>query len=299
MTAEYRARGAAADLFRCSDREILIEGPSGTGESRACLELAHYRAEQFPRSRILLLRKARARLAQSVLVTFEGHVLPEGHPVLTPVSRAHRESYRYPNGSEIVTGGMDDPTRIMSTDYDLVIGFEATELLIEDWERAMTRLRNNKIPHPEIEGTYLNQIIADVNPASEYHWLNQRAGGGLMTRLLSRHEDNPTCTPEYLSTLRSLTGHRRSRLYEGLWTSAEGLIWPEFDPAIHILDHRLNFNSQAQRWQLTPPPRGSRPDHHHLDPGCCGLGLQGPRLAARDWSRQCERCICDPRNLRG
>ena len=39
--AEYRAYGAAAELFRCTAPEILIEGPAGTGKSRSLLEKIH------------------------------------------------------------------------------------------------------------------------------------------------------------------------------------------------------------------------------------------------------------------
>lgn len=104
------------------------------------------------------------------------------------------------------------------------------------------------------------QIYADTNPAGEYHHLNQMAapvdsatlaqikGEELpsnrvfhwnedypFTRILSRHEDNPACTEDDLQKLRALSGHRKSRLYYGLWTSAEGLVWPEFDPAVHCI----------------------------------------------------------------
>ena len=82
MTADYKAFGAAATLFRCNDPEILIQGPAGTGKTRACLERIHLLAETNAGARFLLMRKTRARMAQSVLVTFEDHVLPPGHELL-------------------------------------------------------------------------------------------------------------------------------------------------------------------------------------------------------------------------
>jgi len=196
----------------------------------------------------LLMRKTRARMGQSVLVTFEDHVVPPGHEVLTPVSRLHRESYVYPNGSELVIGGMDDATRIMSTDFDMVAAFEATEFTLDDWERALSRLRNNKIPHPDKPGKFLNQAVADCNPGAAYHWLNTRAKAGKMTRLLSRHVDNPSVTPEYLDTLSNLTGARRARLFEGNWVSAAGQIYENFDPSIHVID--ADLRCESGHWSL-------------------------------------------------
>src|SRR3546814_16816092 len=61
----------------------------------------------------------------------------------------------------------------------------------------------------------------------------------------STHQDNPalwdgtTWTSEgerYLAELRNLTGVQRQRLLDGRWVAAEGIIWPEFDPAVHLVD---------------------------------------------------------------
>ena len=105
------------------------------------------------------------------------------------------------------------------------------------------------------------QIVCDTNPANEYHHLNQMAGevstsvigeikGGEepsnrvfpaspperpFTRILSRHEDNPACTEEDIERLEALTGQRKMSLRWGLWTSADCLVWPEFDAAKHLL----------------------------------------------------------------
>lgn len=246
---EYRAYGAAAELFRCTAPEVLIEGPAGSGKSMAVLQLIHYRLETHPKSRALAMRKTRARMGQSILVTFEDHVVPPGHEILTPVSRLHRESYVYPNGSELVIGGMDDATRIMSTDFDMVAMFEATEFQLDDLERALSRLRNNKIPFPGMPGKFLNQIVCDCNPGAEYHWLNQRAKAGRMVRLLSRHVDNPSLTPEYVQSLSdNLTGARRARLFEGLWVSAAGQIYENFDSAVHVLDYKMRC--EGGHWSL-------------------------------------------------
>ncbi len=268
MNQSVELRGAARELFRSWEPEILLEGPAGTGKSRAVCERLHYYAETYPKCRMLMARKTRARMGQSVLVTFEEHVVPEGHPCLSNVSRAYRESYKYPNGSEIVVGGMDDPTRVMSTDYDVVVAFEATEFTLDDWERMITRLRNHRIPHPTKPGKFMEQAIADCNPGSEFHWLNQRARAGKMKRLLSRHEDNPTVTEEYLEKLRGLTGPRRSRLFEGLWVSMTGQIWENFLPSVHVVDAQLKMIDS--RWRI-------------VDEDGVILGYVSYFMAACDW----------------
>ncbi len=217
----YEPRGAASDLFYCQADEILIEGPAGTGKTRAVLEKAHLICQEVSGVRVLLVRKTRSSMTQSVLITFESKVLPENDPLCRGVDRAHRQSYKYPNGSELVLGGLDNVDRIMSSEYDVICVFEATEIAEDDWEKLLTRMRNHVLDY--------QQAIADCNPVAPVHWLNQRAEKGKMVRLLSRHIDNPAVTPEYLTLLSRLTGHRRDRLYLGKWVAAEGLVYPELE----------------------------------------------------------------------
>ena len=221
----YRPAGAAAELAKCRDREVLIEGPAGTGKSRAALEKLHAAALKHPGIRGAILRKTRKSLTQSAMVTFEQKVIAPADGVRW---RAAAEEYRYPNGSALVVGGLDDPQKIMSSEYDLIYVQEATETTEHDWEMLATRLRNGVMPN--------QQLIADCNPGAPTHWLNQRCNKGLTARLLSRHEDNPSISEDYLDRLRALSGVRRARLYEGRWTQTEGTVHQGWDSAIHVID---------------------------------------------------------------
>jgi len=237
-SAAYQPRGAARDLFPARDQEILIEGPAGTGKTRAVLEKVFLCAQKYAGMRALLARKTRASMVQSVLVTLHEKVLPPGHRLHRGPQRQYRQTYRLANGSELVIGGLDNADRIMSTEYDLIAVFEATEATLEDWEKLTTRLRNGVMPY--------QQAIADCNPGSPSHWLNVRARRGLMRRLCSRHQDNPvywdqaagTWTPQgtsYLATLDRLDGIRHQRLRLGQWAVSEGLVYPTF--LEHTLEH--------------------------------------------------------------
>ncbi len=222
-------RGAAEALHFQQAKEILIEGPAGTGKSLACLAKCVAACEVY-NCRVLIARASRVSMTESVLVTLERELLVEGHPARegSDVTRAGRRNYRWPHGSEIVVRGLDNTESVMSSEYDLIYVAEATEITEEDWERLLTRLRNHCLP--------FQQAIADCNPGAPGHWLNRRAESGRMVRLCSKHRDNPTVTPEYMDTLSGLTGHRRVRLFEGRWTAAEGAVFPEFSEAIHVVD---------------------------------------------------------------
>lgn len=234
---DYEPFGGVLGVWRSRATEVLIPGPAGTGKTRGILEKVHLYLLKYHKTRGLIVRKTRASMTESVLVTFESKVVQAGC-TLTNQARRTRSAYDYDNGSTLVVGGLDNPDRIMSTEYDLIAAFEATELSEDDWEKLTTRLRNGKGPY--------HQIIADCNPAAPTHWLKRRADRGQMAVFESRHRDNPTLWSEakndwtpagqkYLATLASLTGHRRARLLDGRWASAEGLVYPEFDPTIHVV----------------------------------------------------------------
>jgi PBSX family phage terminase large subunit len=235
-------RGAALDLLYDRAPELLIEGPAGTGKTLACLTKLHVCLAKYPRSRALIARKTRESLTESALVEFEGSVLVgRAAAIARGADRSRRQRYTYPNRSELVVSGMDKNSKIMSAQYDLIYVPECTELSEDDWESLTTRNRNNVMPY--------QQMIADCNPSSPTHWLNQRANQGGMTRLLSRHEDNPSVTPEYLDTLRRLTGVRRARLYEGRWAAAEGIVYDNYDATTHLID-RFPIPAEWRRFRV-------------------------------------------------
>ena len=215
---------------------MLIEGPAGTGKSRAALEKMHAAAGKFSGMRGAILRKIRKSLTQSAMVTLEEKVMAPADDVQW---RSLQQEYRYPTGSVLVVGGLDDPQKIMSSEYDLIYVQEATESTEHDWEMLGTRLRNGVMPY--------QQLLADCNPDAPSHWLNQRCNRGQTTRLLSRHEDNPSISQEYLETLRALTGVRRARLYEGRWAQSEGTVHEGWDGSEHLIE-RFDIPEQWTRY---------------------------------------------------
>jgi hypothetical protein len=104
------------------------------------------------------------------------------------------------------------------------------------------------------------QLMADCNPADPSHWLKLRADAGATVLLESRHEDNPSVTPEYIATLDSLTGYLYKRLRLGLWVAAEGMYFEDWDPDVHV----CKGIRPAPDW-----PRWFAVDYGFADPFCC------------------------------
>ncbi len=250
-TIRYEPRGAVLDLFHNRSTEILLSGAAGTGKSVGALMKLHLACLHTPGVRALIARKTHASLTSSTLVTFRQKVALEalGAGIVKYFGGSGQEpaSYRYQNGSVIVVGGLDRPSRLLSTEYDLVFIDEAIEVTAEDIDTLLTRLRNGRLSY--------QQIIMASNPGAPSHHLKQRADAGRCTMLYSKHEDNPRMHngtgwtaygSEYLARLDTLTGARYQRMRWGKWVSAEGLVYEDWDPSVHVAD-RLPDGSRDWR----------------------------------------------------
>lgn len=255
ITREYTPLGTARELMRYRGDEVLISGPAGTGKSRACLEKLHRAAMLTPGVRCLIVRKTAVSLTSTGLVTFREHVAKEaiayGDVSFYGGSTQEAAAYRYTNGSVIVIGGMDKALKVMSSEYDLIYVQEATELTEDDWEALTTRLRNGKIS--------FQQLLGDCNPDRPTHWLKQRCDKGMTKMLYASHKDNPTlfdgdaptaAGEAYLDKLNRLTGVRYQRFARGLWVAADGLVYDDYDPVVHLVDRFDIPENWARYWVI-------------------------------------------------
>jgi PBSX family phage terminase large subunit len=263
----YTAYGNVSRVFTNHPPELIIAGPAGTGKSRGILEYLNYCCMEWSGVRALMARKTRRSLTESGMVTLEQKVL---HPSQGVRFKTSMQQYQYPNSSIIAVGGLDKPSKIMSSEWDIIYIQETTECEENDWESCSIRLRNGKLP--------FQQLLGDVNPGPANHWIRQREDMGSLLLLETRHEDNPmlfkrdgTMTAEgerYLEKLDQLTGVRYSRYRLGLWVSAEGMVYEDsYDPSRNIINH------------FTPPiewPRYLAIDFGYTHPFVCLWAAMDP-----------------------
>ena len=245
--AKFSYRGGNADLFGCRRAaEVVLSGPSRTGKSMAACEYLNLLCRTYDGTQALIVRKTRESLTRSGLITLRSRITPG------TASWYGDTEWRYGNGSVIAAVGMNEPTRIMSSEYDVVYVQEATELTESDWEYLTTRLSGNHLP--------FRQIVGDCNPQGPTHWILKRAQAGKLKMLDTRHEDNPALFAssgdmtafgaEYIAKLDNLTGVRYQRLRLGLWVAAEGMVFDEFDRDVHLRNAEDVFGAG----HTTPPP---------------------------------------------
>ncbi len=235
IDCEYRPRGGALELFYNQDSEVVISGPAGTGKTRAALEKLDYYARRYPGMRGCIVRRTRLSMTQSVLVTYRRQVAGWDKSIRF---RTGEQEFRYPNGSIVALAGLDKPGKILSAEYDMIFFNQAEEGNVRQWEYLLSRLRHGVLP--------FQQLIGDCNPDVPTHWLKRRCDGGVRM-IESRHEDNPLLWDEeasgwtefgraYIAKLDLLTGVRYLRLRKGIWAAAEGMVYEDWDAAVHYID---------------------------------------------------------------
>lgn len=244
----WELRGDCRKLLSAKEQEVILSGPSDTGKTIACCIKAHLICCRYPGAQGAIIRKTNKSLAGTVCRTFEKVVANQG------IEKYGGESpslYLYHNGSRIWLGGMDNPDKVLGAERDFIYTNQTEELTLNDWEYLVTRCsgRGAIIPHP--------QLFGDCNPGGSKHWIRIRAQEGKLRLLVTNHRDNPTLfdaqgvvTPDgekRLSALQSLTGIRRKRLFQGNWSTAEGVVYDNFDPQVHV---KVRPVEEMRRWLL-------------------------------------------------
>lgn len=239
----FKPRGTAREMLHDRSREVLVSGPAGTGKTRACLEKLNAVALKYPGMRGLIVRQTYRTLSASCVAEFKNFVIDQqllfGSVKWYGGSGSNPAAFIYANGSTVELAGMDNPAKIMSTQYDFIFVEEATDLTLDGWQALLIRLRNGRMPY--------QQLLGACNPSHDKHWLKQRCDEGKCLMLHASHEENPRLfdddgelTPyghEYIEQgLNQLTGVYYKRYRKGLWVGAEGQIYDEFDPAVHVID---------------------------------------------------------------
>lgn len=240
----YQPFGGAADLWLCKAHEVILSGPAETGKTRGALEKLNALLWKYPGAQAVMVRKQYSDMPGSCIQTWEKKVLGDSLSDDGPVFKYGGERpyfYDYINRSRLWVGGLDKPGKVLSSERDFIYVNQAEELELGDWETITTRAtgRAGNAPYA--------QVFGDCNPGPRNHWILERVQAGKLKLFYSRHEDNPTLFDPItgliteqgkrtLEVLDGLTGVRYSRLRKGLWVSAEGQIYSDYDPTIHLID---------------------------------------------------------------
>jgi len=247
--ADYTPYGGCEEFMYCKDSEFIAAGPAETGKTLAACWKIHLLALKYPKLNGAIVRKTQTSIYGSVLQTFDRVI--EGAPV-EAYGGEKPQKYNYSNGSVIWVGGMDKADKILSSERDFFYVNQAEELSLDDWEKLTTRTTGRGAVMP------YTMTFGDCNPGGRLHWIRQRSKDGKLKLIRTYHRDNPTLYDpatgklteqgkRSLAKLQDLTGVRRKRLFEGIWATAEGAVYDNFDAAIHVM---VREPSEFHTWYL-------------------------------------------------
>lgn len=212
---------------------LLLTGSAGGGKSRLAAEKVHGYCQKYPGSTWLIMRKAREWAGRSIVPFYNQTVVGNDSGVRYNKSEG---TFYYANGSVVYSGGMlDDKQRESVRSIGGAGGLdgawfeEANAFSRQDFEEIIGRIRHTAADW--------QQIILTTNPDAQTHWIyRDLIQGGGANVYYSGAKDNPYNSPAYLTGLAKLTGVLAQRLVHGKWVQAEGAVYDEYDPAIHVID---------------------------------------------------------------
>lgn len=210
---------------------LLLTGSAGGGKSNLAAEKLHGFMLAYPGACGLALRKAREWCKGSVRVMLEAVIGEDPHVHI------YDDHIDYDNGSVIYFGGLKDKDqrealrskRGKDGDPDIAWMEEANAFTRQDFDEVSGRLRGDRADW--------TQLILSTNPDAPTHWIyTDLMMDGQASTYYSGAKDNPRTTKAYLDRLNAMVGVMRDRLRDGKWVQAEGAIYDEFDPNIHMID---------------------------------------------------------------
>jgi hypothetical protein len=298
----------------------LLSSRVGRGKTYILCAGEYLKGAALPGLQIALNRLERASMENTTLETLRSKTVP---PVLW--SRGWSESkscFSYPpvrcddgrvRQSKIHVFGWMDPGRALSAEFGSVAVDQAEQLEYRHYTVAQTRLRQNDPwinARAEAMGIVPRQMSLICNPEDNEHWIAREFDPESGMRLIyddrgrvvadvilsSFHDNEENLPPDYQDRLESLRGTVfYERLVLGKWARAEGLVFPMYNPAAHLVVPPAAWSA----WGGYPPPEWARYrgiDFGYRNPFVCLWVAEDPETKARyvyrEWSMS-ERLVED------
>ncbi len=237
------------DVFNSHAPVKIVGGTYDAGKTFSCVACIDHLARNYPGARLTFIHRYHNRIFHNIIPTYEKYLgfkpTRIDVPNPTPIAKYGGEQppfYEYWNGSRIYMNGLDKPSNLLSDFFDAAFVNQAELLTFDGWDELTARIseRTGVLP--------IAFLLGDCNPSTPNHWIRQQPKAGKIEYFEMTYRDNPEIydqeTGELTETgerrvekLRNLEGMRYKRGYEGVWASAEGLVFEKFSPDIHIIDN--------------------------------------------------------------
>jgi hypothetical protein len=278
---------------------ILAVSGSRSGKTFEFIRSLIRRALNADESRHGIIRKNFSQAKRYIWYDTFPQVINTVYPKLKPLLKEDKSDYYYkfPNGSEIWLGGLDDKERadkILGAEYNTIYFNEVSEIMYESVETALTRLA--KKSYLKDGRQLINKAYFDCNPPAKNHWSYKLFFEHIdpKTRIaipdpetyakvhLKPEENKENLADNYVKTLANLTGSARLRFYEGLYQEEiTGALWREDT----INRTRVNQYPSMERIIIAVDPAVTKKDtSDETGIVVAGLGFNGHLYVLEDLS---------------
>ena len=273
---------------------IMLRGGSRSGKTFLLVRAICIRAMKAPGSRHAVWRFRFNHAKASIWRDTLPKVMRLCFPTVPMAKNETDMVATFPNGSQIVLGGLDDKARVekvLGAEYSTLYFNEASQIPWSSVEVAMSRLAQNS-------GLALKAYF-DCNPPSKLHWSYELfrakmkpgtrealANPGDYAEMLVNPADNRANLPEkYFDILAGMSEAKRLRFERGEWASeVNGALW-----TLEGIDaHRVATAPEMQRVVVAVDPSGTKGEGQGDDIGIvvAGRGVDGRCYVLAD--RTCQ-----------
>jgi phage terminase large subunit-like protein len=245
---------------------ILLYGGARSGKTFPITRATAHRALKAPMSRHAMLRYRFNHVKESIVLDTFPKMMRLCYPEASYELNKTDWYARFPNGSEIWFGGLDDKDRtdkILGKEFATIFFNECSQIPYGSVETALTRLAQKTVL--QIRAYY------DENPPDKNHWTFKKfiqkvdpISNAPLTdperyvAMQMHPQDNAdNLAPEFIKGLQGLSGRRRKRFLEGEFADANpNALWSQ-----EMLDRNRIINAVAipdfQRIVIAVDPSGS------------------------------------------
>lgn len=243
---EWRAQPRQMAFLQRREKECLFGGARGGGKTDALVAYITLRANKYPGSKHVIIRRAWVDLMKAGGAVLRSHEMLGGRAAWNGQYRR----WTFPNGSVLEFGHCKDEAdkqQYQGAQYDTVCFEEVTQFTETQYFAISASARTTRT---DLE----TRIRATGNPGGIGHgWVKKRfvdpfpAGnvtisdqetGRTRSFIPSRVYDNlalMNADPEYVAVLKAMPEGLRRAWLDGSWDSFEGQVFTEFDPTRHVV----------------------------------------------------------------
>lgn len=297
----------AQELLNGDATHVMLAGGSRSGKTFLIVRKQIQRRLKAPGSRGAILRFRFGHVKQSVVHDTFPKVMGLCFPQIPYDLNKSDWFARFPGGSELWFGGLDDKERtekILGTEFADIFFNECSQIPYSSRNVAITRLAQ-KVHDRATNSDLVVKAYYDENPPDKGHWSYRlfKTKTDPETRAslpdpenyafmqLNPRDNQQNLSAEYISTLEALPSRLRKRFLEGDFRDAapNALFSDETIERWRVIDREL---PDMLRIVVAIDPSGAEDDvnidNDEIGIVVCGLGLDGNGYVLEDLTCKCS-----------